>query len=141
MNKIIKGKLIGVLICFILGIGSLIYLGINHENISEDLISYISGFSTGIIAVGIVTLFKYSRAIKDKQISKKLENVNNDERLKLINNESMAISFRISVFSESIVSIVCALCERMEFAKCMGFIVCFQLVLYLIVYFIENKKN
>ena len=141
MNKIIKRKLIGSIICFILGISCLIFLAISHEKISEELLSYISGFSTGIITIGIITLIKYTRVMKNEKMSKKLENANNDERLKVINNESMAISFRISVLFEAITSIICALCGKMELAKYIGFAIGFQLILYLVVYFIINKKN
>lgn len=141
MNKIIKRKLIGSVICFILGIACLIYLSVNSEMLSEELLSYMSGFSSGIIFIGIVTLIKYTRVMKNKQMSKKLENANNDERLRVINNESMAISFRISVFIEAIISIICAVYNKMEIAEYLGFAICFQIVLYLVIYFIINKKN
>ena len=35
--------------------------------------------------------------MKNQEMIKKLENANSDERLKVINNSSMAISFRISI--------------------------------------------
>ena len=141
MNKIIKRKLIGAGICLVLGIISLIILAINYKIINEELLSYLSGFSTGIIAVGIITLIKYTRVMKNERMSKKIENANNDERLKVINNESMAISFRISVLVEAVVSIICALYNKMQIAEYLGFAICFQIVVYLITYFIISKKN
>ena len=141
MNKIIKRKLICSIICFILGIICLIYLAVNYTNISEELLSYISGFSIGIIAVAIVTFIKYIRVIKNNQMIKILENTNNDERLKVINNESMAISFTISVNMEAIISIICAFCDKIEIAKYIVLAISFQLVLYLAIYFIISKKN
>ena len=141
MNKIIKRKLIGSMICFILGISSLIFLAISYEKISEELLSYLSGFSSGIIVIGIITLIKYTRIMKNEKISKKLENANNDERLKIINNKSMAISFRISVIIEAVISMICAVYNKMEIAEYLGLAICFQIIVYLLTYFIVNKKN
>ena len=131
MNKIIKRKLIGAAICLALGIISLIILAINYKIISEELLSYLSGFSSGIIVIGIVTLIKYTRIMKNQEMTKKIENANNDERLKVINHESMAISFRISLIIEAVISIICAIYNKMEIAEYLGFAICFQLVLYL----------
>ena len=141
MNKIIKRKLIGAAICLILGIISLITLAINYKIISEELLSYLSGFSSGIIVIGIVTLIKYSRIMKNQEMTKKIENANNDERLRIINNESMAISFRISIITEAVISMICAAYNKMEIAEYLGFAICFQIIVYLITYFIISKKN
>lgn len=141
MNKIIKRKLIGAIICFIIGIACLIILIASSHKIREELVSYISGFSSGIIIVGIITLIKYIRVMKNEKISKKLENVNNDERLKGINNESMAISLRISIIAEAIISITCAIYNKMEIAEYLGFAICFQILVYLVAYFVISKKN
>ena len=141
MNKIIKRKLIGAAICLVLGIISLIILAINYKIISDELLSYVSGFSSAIITVGLITLIKYTRIMKNQEMIKKLENANSDERLKVINNSSMAISFRISIIVEAIISIICSICNKMEISKYLGFAICFQLVLYLATYFIISKKN
>ena len=141
MNKIIKRKLIGAIICFIIGIACLIILIASSDKISEELVSYMNGFSSGIIIIGIITLIKYIRVMKNEKMSKKLENANNDERLKVINNESMAISFRISVLVEAVISIICAVYNKMEIVEYLGFAICFQIIVYLITYFIISKKN
>jgi len=141
MNKIIKRKLIRTIICFALGIACLIFIAFNFEKIDENLLSYLSGCSTGIITVGIITLIKYTRVMKNERMRKELENANNDERLKINNNESMAITFRISVFLEAIISIICAVNNKMEIAEYLGFAICFQIIVYLITYFIISKKN
>ena len=141
MNKIIKRKLIKAAICLVLGIISLIILAINYKIISEELLSYLSGFSSGIIVIGVITLIKYTRIMKNQEMTKKIENANNDERLKVINHESMAISFRISLIIEAVISIICAIYNKMEISKYLGFAICFQLVLYLATYFIISKKN
>ena len=141
MNKIIKRKLIRTIICFALGIACLIFIAFNFEKIDENLLSYLSSCSTGIITVGIITLIKYTRVMKNERMRKELENANNDERLKINNNESMAITFRISVLLEAIISIICAVNNKMEIAEYLGFAICFQIIVYLITYFIISKKN
>ena len=141
MNKIIKRKLIRTIICFALGIACLIFIAFNFEKIDENLLSYLSGCSTGIITVGIITLIKYTGVMKNERIRKELENANNDERLKINNNESMAITFRISVLLEAIISIICAVNNKMKIAEYLGFAICFQIIVYLITYFIISKKN
>ena len=141
MNKIIKRKLIKAAICLVLGIISLIILAINYKIISEELLSYLSGFSSGIIVIGVITLIKYTRIMKNQEMTKKIENANNDERLKVINHESMAISFRISIIIEAVISIICAIYNKMEIAEYLGFAICFQIIVYLITYFIISKKN
>ena len=141
MNKIIKRKLIRTIICFALGIACLIFIAFNFEKIDENLLSYLSGCSTGIITVGIITLIKYTRVMKNERMRKELENANNDERLKINNNESMAITFRISVLLEAIISIICAVNNKMEIAEYLGFAICFQIIVYLITYFIISNKN
>lgn len=141
MNKIIKRKLIKAAICLVLGIISLIILAINYKIISEELLSYLSGFSSGIIVIGVITLIKYTRIMKNQEMTKKIENANNDERLKVINHESMAISFRISLIIEAVISIICAIYNKMEIAEYLGFAICFQIIVYLITYFIISKKN
>ena len=141
MNKIIKRKLIGAAICLGLGIICLIILAINYKIISEELIYYLNGFSSGIIIIGIVTLIKYIRIMKNQEMTKKIENANNDERLKVINNEAMAISFRISIIIEAVISMICAAYNKMEISEYLGFAISFQIVVYLITYFIISKKN
>ena len=79
--------------------------------------------------------------MKNQEMIKKLENANSDERIKVINNSSMAISFRISIIVEAIISIICYICHKMEISKYLGFAICFQLVLYLATYYIISKKN
>ena len=79
--------------------------------------------------------------MKNQEMTKKIENANNDERLKVINHESMAISFRISLIIEAVISIICAIYNKMEIAEYLGFAICFQIIVYLITYFIISKKN
>ncbi len=139
MNKILKRKLIGSIICIILGIISFIYPMTLGKNINDELHSYLCGFTGGILAVGIYTLIIVINACGKPDKEKKLENQMNDERLNSINNTSMSITFKISLFTEAIISIVCAFTNNMVISRYFGFAICIQLIVYVIVYFIINK--
>ena len=141
MNKIVKRKLVGSIICFVIGIAFLIFSIINYNNISEEMLSYIRGFISGIIGVGIFTMILTIRALKNPTKGKELENEANDERLKTINDTAMAITFKISLISEAITSLICAFTGKMEIAMYLGLIILFQVVLYLITYYIVEKNN
>lgn len=141
MNKIIKRKLIGSAICLVLGIVGLIFLAVSHVKINEEVLSYLIGFGVGLIIIGIITLIRYTRIMKNEKMSKQLENANNDERLKVIINESMAIAFRISVITQVVISIVCAIYNKMEIAGYIEIAVMFETMVYLVTYFIISKKN
>lgn len=141
MNKIVKRKLIGSIFCIIVGISCLIYSSFNYSTISEELSSYMNGFTVGIITVGILTLITVIRVMKNPNKSKELEIANNDERLKSINANAMAITFRISVIIEALISIICAVIGKMDISQGLGLIIAFQIIIFLITYYIINKNN
>ena len=141
MNKTVKRKLIGAIICLILSILVWTYLIINYNKISGEFNAYLSGFAGGVFGVGLYTLVTSIIAIRNPAKIKELENKMNDERLISNNNYAMSIAFRISILTEAIISIVCAIIQQMEVAKYMGFAICFQLILYLVIYFVISKKK
>ena len=143
MNKIIKRKLIRTIICFALGIACLIFIAFNFEKIDENLLSYLSGCSTGIITVGIITLIKYTRVMKNERMRKELENANNDERLKINNNESMAITFRIIIWISVIADFMVTFFfrEYQEFTDTLSAFTFFSIFTYLIAYYFVSKNN
>lgn len=141
MNKIVKSKLIGASLCIILGIAVGAYAIINQNSMADEVHSYISGFSFGVISVGIYTMVIVVNALRKPNKGKELENEVKDERLIGINNTSMALTFRLCVFLEAIISIVCAFTNKMEFSKYIGFAICFQLIAYLVIYIVMKRKN
>ena len=141
MNKIVKGKFIGAILCIIIGIIFFVYPIIAPQNINERLHSYMNGFASGIIGIGIVTLFIAIRAVKSPTKAQELENEAQDERLIKIANDSMAITLRITYSAEALISIICAFMNKMEISEYIAIIICFQLVIYIIVYFIVKRRN
>lgn len=141
MNKTIKRKMIGSIICFLIGGLALFYTILNRSIITNELNSYLSGFTCGIIFVGAYLMYLSIIAIKNPQKGKELENSENDERIKMISNESMAITFKISLLLEAIISIILAFTGKIEISEYIGFIISFQLVIYLIAYYNLQRKN
>ncbi len=141
MNKIVKRKLIGSILCIIIGIIFFVYPIIAPQNISENLHSYMNGFASGIIGVGIVALFIVVRAVKSPTKAQELENEAKDERLIRIANDAKAITLTITYSAEALISIICALMNKMEISEYIAIIIGFQLVIYLIVYFIVKRRN
>ena len=141
MNKIVKRKLIRAIVCIIIGLVFFIYPIIAPQNINDNLHSYMNGFASGIIGIGIISLFIVIRATQNPIQAKELENEVQDERLIRIANDSMALTLRITYLLEALISIICAFIDKMEISIYLGIVICFQLVLYLIVYFIMKIKN
>lgn len=141
MNKIVKRRLIGTIICFVVGTISLTYNIVNAEKIGEELGSYLNGFSSGVMGGALYFLICTIRAIRNPKIAKNMENIEQDERLHSINNKAMAYTFRISVLIEAITSIGSAVLGHMQIAECLGFIICVQLILYVVIYYIVTYKN
>jgi len=141
MNKIVKKRLIKTIICFVLGAVCGVCSLLNGENMSEELQSYLNGFTTGIFTAGMYFLLCTIRAIRNPKIAKNMENVEQDERLHSINNKALAITFRISVFVEAIVSVLGAILGYMQISECLGAVIGVQLILYIIVYYVIEHKN
>lgn len=141
MNRILKRKLIASVICITIGILCIILPIFANNLITESLNSYLNGFASGIIVVGVYTLIITIRAMKSESERKKLENIINDERLNSINNIAMSITFKISLLLEAIVSIVSAFLNNMIISEYFGFAICIQLVIYLILYQFVKKSN
>lgn len=141
MNKIVKKRLIGSIICFIIGVGCLICCLINHNKIEEDLYSYLNGFSCGIVTVGTCFLISAIRAIRNPKIAQNLENASQDERLWAICNKAMAITFRISILVYSIASVILAILGNMYIAGILGLLIGGQLIAYVIIYYVVAHNS
>ena len=122
-NKIIRKCVISV-IFIVIGILVLLY-GL--------------GFGVGLIAAAGVLLIKNGRAVFNPEIYKKREIELTDERLQEISINSMAITFRISILLEAILSVVLAFTEN-KLGVYMGLIVCIQLIIYIIANIFVSKK-
>lgn len=143
MNKAVKGKLIGSALCIAIAIMTILYLvlDINGINNNEELSSYVAGFACGILGVGIVVLYVVIRATRNTEKAKELENTLKDERLNSIKDKSMAVVFKISLFSQAIISLFCAFTNHMEISKYLGLAISAQIIVFSLVYTFIKRNN
>lgn len=139
MNKHMKQKLGGVLLCFGIGIFILIYSFMSTK--SEEIHSYMQGFAVGLLMVAIYFLIIIFSSLKSEKIKHRIEIKQTDERYQYIYYMAMAWTFRLSIFLEAIASIIYAFLNKMSIAQGLGLIVGIQLIIYLIFYSIIKIKN
>ena len=139
--KIVKNKLTFSIILFIVGIICLLVLFLISKTLGEYLFGYLSGFAICLIVIEFLMIIKYTRISKNKELVKKIENTKNDERLKQISNAALAITFRISIFAEVIISIIYAVIGKTEISQFLGLAVCIQIIISFLTYYIICEKN
>ena len=106
MNKELKKKIIVSVISVVIGISILICTFIFKNIFTEENISYATGFSSGLIIVGMIIFIRTIFAISGVDKGKKMVDTLQDERLIAINNEASEITFRIITIIESITCFV-----------------------------------
>ncbi len=139
--KTVKNKLTFSIILFIVGIICLLVLFLTSKTLGEYLFGYLSGFAICLIVIEFLMIIKYTRISKNKELVKKIENTKNDERLKQISNAALAITFRISIFAEVIISIIYAVIGQTEISQFLGLAVCIQIIISFLTYYIICEKN
>lgn len=102
--------------------------------------AFMSGFGTGFGFVGIFNIIKIIRIMNDKDKLKKLEIKENDERNKKIVNLSYALSFRIFIMLEAIACLVLTIMQYNDYVMIIAYILCCQLITYLLCTFIISRR-
>ncbi|MNT20992.1 hypothetical protein D3C72_1563150 [compost metagenome] len=141
MNKTVKRKMILSILCMTLGIVALTFEIINFNLLKEEFSSYLNGFAFGIGSVGLYLMYQTIRAIKNPKVGKELENMENDERLKMINQQAMSITFRCSLGVEAVIGFLLAYLGKMEIAQWVSFIITIQVLVYLYIYHRIQSRN
>lgn len=141
MNKIMKRKLIGAILCLIIGAVVIVYTKLNQNNLSEESVSYFTGFIVGLAVVVIYTIVINILFIKVPDKVKAIKNAEKDERLVSINLKAMAISFRFCVLIQALASVYFSIIGNMILAQNLGFLICVEIATYLISYFVFAKIN
>lgn len=138
MEKKLKIKCIVSCICIIIGIIIMI-LSLSIKSLSELQRSYMNGFGVSFTVVSIALLIKNGLSLRNPKALRKREIELTDERFREISAKSMAISFRICVMVEAVISIVLAFSNN-EFGLYIGLLVGIQLIVYCISNVIISKK-
>lgn len=141
MNKEIKKKIIISVIAILFGLTILVSTFIFRNAFTDDKISYVTGFSSGIIVVGMVMFIKTIFALSGADKGKKLVNKLQDERLIAINNEASEITFKITNIIASIASIVLLFLGLKKEGMIAAAFVGISILIYLVSYFVLSKKK
>lgn len=80
-------------------------------------------------------------ALNSPNKGRELEIELKDERLNKITEAAMAITLRITLIAEAVVSMISAFTNNMHISKYIGILIAFQLIMYLIVYFFVKRNN
>lgn len=140
ISKFAKTRLIGSIFC--LGIGLIsILISFLEKDFSSELKNYLFGFAFGVIFVGIYFLIYSIILVINPKKNIEAENLQKDERILSIFDKSLSISFRITLISEALVSIVCAFLGYMFISKVLGILISFELIIYLVTYIIISRRN
>ena len=140
ISKFAKTRLIGSIFCLIIGLISIV-ISFFGKDITNELKNYLFGFAFGVIFVGIYFLIYSIILVINPKKNIEAENLQKDERILSIFDKSLSISFRITLISEALVSIVCAFLGYMFISKVLGILISFELIIYLITYIIISKRN
>lgn len=140
ISKFAKTRLIGSIFCLIIGLISIL-ISFFGKDITNELKNYLFGFAFGVIFVGIYFLIYSIILVINPKKNIEAENLQKDERILSIFDKSLSISFRITLISEALVSIVCAFLGYMFISKVLGILISFELIIYLVTYIIISKRN
>ena len=141
MNKELRKKIIVSVISVVIGISILICTFIFKNIFTEENISYATGFSSGLIIVGMIIFIRTIFAISGVDKGKKMVDTLQDERLIAINNEASEITFRIITIIESITCILLFFFGMEKEGTVLSVFVGISLLVYLITYFVLSKKK
>lgn len=138
MKKKLKSLCFTASILIIIGIVCIIVSLINTD-LSELQKSFISGFGTSITVLSIALLIKFIIALVNPKTFRKVEIEMTDERFKEIDSKSMAISFKICLFLESLGSLYLVILNN-ELGINLGLLIMVQVIIYFITNVIISKK-
>ena len=102
--------------------------------------SFISSFGFVIIIMGLVRIRNYRIITKSEESIRKQEIAESDERTITIINKAKSAAFATCIMLFCVASIVLSFLGMHELSKWMGIPVCVLVVLYLIFYFVYQKK-
>lgn len=139
MERKIKIKCIISFVCIVIGI-IVAPLPFYLKELSETQTSYINGFGISFAIVSFVLFIKNLKSLKNSKTIRDREIKLTDERNIEIAKNSMAITFRICILLEAILSIILVLFINNELGIYLGLLVGVQLIVYVISSVIISRK-
>lgn len=98
------------------------------------------GLGTGLAVVALLKLIQFIRLARDPEKMKKYEIMQNEERLILIVTRSGYTTFMLSILAEYIAIVVLIIMEKEQIASIVCAVTGLQVLCYLIMYFLYNRK-
>lgn len=138
MEKRIKKKCIVSFICIIIGV-IISILSVFLKGLSEMQTSYMNGFGGSFAIVSFVLFIKNVRSMKNSKTIRDREIELTDERNIEIETKSMAVTFRICILLQAILSIILVLMNN-DLGLYLGSLIGIQLIIYIIISVIISKK-
>ena len=102
--------------------------------------SFWSGMGSALFAISILRLIQLNRYKKDSDYAERINIQNHDERNQWLSEKARSNGFYYSILIESVGVIVTRILQKPEWSTLLGMVVCFQLLLYWITWFILRKK-
>lgn len=133
--KIIKKKIIYC--SAILAAGIILFICSVYMKNSDSMLT---GMWVGLSVVALLKLIQFIRLSRKPEKLEKYELMQNEERLVFIVTRSGYMTFLITIFAEYVVLLLLTITGRHQFALILCGIVCLQMLCYLVLYYINNRK-
>lgn len=138
MGKRLKIKCVICVILILIGV-TMTILSFRLKDLTEMQLGYMNGFGVSVAIVSLILFIKNIVTLKSPKNLRDREIQLTDERNVQISMKSMALTFRIGIFLQSLGSLILALMNN-ELGLYLGFIVGIQLVIYVLTSIIISKK-
>ncbi len=138
MERKLKIKCVISSIFIVIGVIVLV-LALTSENLSEVQSGFMTGLGTSLGLGSLILLIKNIIALRNPDKLRKREITETDERTLTICTKSMAITFRISLILEALLTIG-LVCANLEYGVYLGWLIGVQLVIFLLSNVIISKK-
>lgn len=132
--KTIKKKITYMTIIALVGASFIVAAVLSDKNAS------LMGVGVGMAAVALLKIVQYLRIMRDPEKIRKIEIAQTEERLVFLANKAAAMTFYGIMIAEYIAMLVCMFIGRESLATTLSFIVCAELLLYLVIHIVLNKK-
>lgn len=100
-----------------------------------------SPYGSAFLLVGILRLIRYFRYKNDPEYRKRVDTAYSDERYAFIKGKAMAWTFYISIIGMTAAVIVLQLIGKGDAAAILGYIICAQVIIYMVSFRIVAGNN
>ena len=102
--------------------------------------SVLSGIGSGILAVGLVQLFRAVRIEQDPELKKRVETASKDERYAFISMKAKEAAFAIYLIIAGVISMAALILGYESLGMTAAMSICLLVILYTIMFRIMAKK-